>query len=98
MNPRQVRMVVATKHKLRYLKGTIDYGLRYDANRKVNLHGYVDSNWAGSALDRKSTSGCCFRIESGVISWFNRKQSCMALSISKPEYVAICSASCEATL
>ena len=36
--------------------GTIDYGLKYDANQKINLEGYVDSDWAGSAIDRKSTS------------------------------------------
>ena len=43
-----------------YLRGTVDYGLKYDANQKINLEGYVDSYWAGSAIDRKSTSGCCF--------------------------------------
>ena len=43
MDPRQVHLVAA-KHILRYLKGTIDYGLRYDANQKVNLQGYVDSD------------------------------------------------------
>ena len=72
MDPRQVHLVAA-KHILRYLKGTIDYGLRYYANQTVNLHGYVDSNWVGSALDRKSTSGCYFSMGSGVISWFSRK-------------------------
>ena len=35
-DPRQVHLVVA-KHILRYLKGTFDYGLRYDVNQKVNL-------------------------------------------------------------
>ena len=40
IDPRQVHLVAA-KHILRYLKGTIDYGLRYDANKKVNLQGYV---------------------------------------------------------
>ena len=33
---RQVHLVVA-KHILRYLKGTFDYGLRYDMNQKVKL-------------------------------------------------------------
>ena len=31
-------------------KGTVDYGLKYEANQKINLEGYVDSNWAGNAL------------------------------------------------
>ena len=64
-------------------------------NHKINLEGYVDSDWVGSAIDRKSTSGCCFSMGSGVISWFRRKQSCVELSIAEAEYVAAFSASCE---
>ena len=42
--------LIATKHILRYLKGTVDYGLKYEANQNINLEGYVDSDWASSAL------------------------------------------------
>ena len=77
-------------------RGTIDYGLKYNVNQKINLEVYVDSDWAGSAIDRKSTSRCCFSMGSGLISWFSRKQSCVALSTAEAEYVATCSASCEA--
>ena len=69
---RHVHLMVA-KHAVRYLKGTVDYGLKYEANQKINLEGYVDSYWAGSAIDRKRTLGCCFAMGSGVISWFSRK-------------------------
>ena len=50
--------LIAAKHILRYLRGTVYYGLRYEANQKINLEGYVDSDWAGSVIDRKRTSGC----------------------------------------
>ena len=93
-DPRSVNLTAA-KHILRYLKGTVDYGLKYDANQKINLEGYVDSDWAGSVIDRKSNSGCCFSMGSCVISRFSWKQSYVALSIDKAEYVAACSASCE---
>ena len=53
--------LIAAKHILRYLKGTADYGLKYYVNQKINLDGYVDSDWAGSSINRKSTSGCCFQ-------------------------------------
>ena len=79
-DPRHVHLIVA-KHILRYLKGTIDYGLKYEANQKINLEGYVDLDWEGSAIDRKSTSGCCFSMGSSVISWFSRKQSLEEISI-----------------
>ena len=71
-DPRHVHLIDA-KHILRYLKGTIDYGLKYEMNQKINLEGYVDLDWAGSSIDRKSTSGCFFSMGSGVISWFSRK-------------------------
>ena len=88
--------LIAAKHILRYLRGTVDYGLKYEANQNINLEGYVDSDWEGSAIDRKSTSGCCFSMGSGVISWFSRKQSYVALSTAKEYYVTACSTSCEA--
>ena len=46
---RHVHLIV-TKHAVRYLKVTVDYGLKYEVNQKINLEGYVDSDWAGSAL------------------------------------------------
>ena len=65
--PRHVHLTAA-KHILRYLKGTVDYGLKYDANQKINIEGYVDLDWEGSSIDRKSTSRCCFSMGSSVIS------------------------------
>ena len=62
-DPRHVHLITA-KHILRYLKGTADYGLKYEANQKINLEGYVDSYWAGGSIDRKITSGCCFSMRS----------------------------------
>ena len=94
-DPRNVHLIVA-KHILRYLKGTVDYGLKYKVNQNINLEGYVDSDWKGNAIDRKITSGCYFNMGSGVISWFSKKQSYVALSTAEAEYVAACSASCEA--
>ena len=43
-DPRHVHLIAA-KHILRYIKGTIDYGLKYEANQKINLEGYLDSYW-----------------------------------------------------
>ena len=87
--------LIDANHVLRYLKGTVYYGLKYDVNQMINLHGYVDSDWESSATDRKSTSGCCFSLGSDMISWFSRKQSSVALSTTEAEYIAVCSASCE---
>jgi hypothetical protein len=95
VEPRRVHLVDA-KHVMRYLKGTIDYGLSYDGDHDFTLRGYIDADWAGSVSDRKSTSGCCFSLGSTMISWQSRKQSSIALSTAEAEYIVACSASCEA--
>ncbi|XP_059068493.1 uncharacterized mitochondrial protein AtMg00810-like [Cryptomeria japonica] len=76
--PKQLH-IVAPKHILRYLRGTIGYGLKYK-EVDLNLYGYTNSDWAGSVVDRKSTSRCCFSLGSAMISWFSRKQSSVAQS------------------
>ena len=55
----------------------------------------MDFDWAGSAIDRKRTSGCCFSMGSSVVSWFSKKQSYVELSTTESKYVTPCSASCE---
>ena len=67
MEMRHVHLVAA-KNILRYLKGTVDYGLKYEVNQKINLQGYVDLDWAGSSIDKKSTLECFFSMVLGVIS------------------------------
>jgi hypothetical protein len=70
--PKHIHMV-AVKHILRYVRGTIAYGLRYTASGGVMLHGFTDSDWMGSIVDRKSTSGYCFNLGLTMISWSSRK-------------------------
>ena len=41
---RNVHLMVV-KHALRYMKGTVDYGLKYEANQNINLEGYEDLDW-----------------------------------------------------
>jgi hypothetical protein len=74
---------IAAKHVLRYIRGTLNYGLRYTASNDIQLHGFTDSDWAGSAEDMRSTSGVCFRLDSAMISWGSRKQKSIALSTTE---------------
>jgi hypothetical protein len=70
VEPRSVHWV-ETKHVLRYLKGMVDYCLDYERGGGVRLIGCTYSDWAGCIVDRKSTSGCCFKLGSEVVSWFS---------------------------
>lgn len=71
---------MAAKHALRYLHGTVGYGLRYTSSSDMTLVGYSDLDQAGSVEDRKSTSRCCFSFGSAMVSWFGRKQFAVSLS------------------
>ncbi|XP_059076124.1 uncharacterized mitochondrial protein AtMg00810-like [Cryptomeria japonica] len=93
--PKHVHLVAA-KHILRYLRGTVGYGLKYPLKSPITLESYSDADWAGSVKDRKSTSGFFFNLGSAVISWACRKQSSVALSTAEAEYIAASVASREA--
>jgi hypothetical protein len=95
VEPRHVHLVAA-KHVMRYLKGTMDYGLNYDGDHEFTLSGYTNAYWAGSVAERKKTSGCCFSLGLAMISWQSRKQSSIALITMETEYISACSASCKA--
>jgi hypothetical protein len=87
---------VVVNHVLRYVRGTIAYGLRYTSSGGVMIHGFTDSDWMGSTVDRKSTFGYCFSLGSTIISWSNRKQGSIAQSTVEEECIAANAASREA--
>jgi hypothetical protein len=84
------------KNVLRYLRGKYEYGLWYKQMDEVNLHGFTDADWAGIPMERKITSGGIFSIGSTIVSWYNRKQRSMALSLVEAEYMVVIQATCEA--
>ena len=87
---------VASKHMLRYLHGMVGYGMRYVSGGEVRLEEYTYYDSAGSGIESKSTSGCCFSLRSAMISWISRKQNFVALSTTKVEYITASVASREA--
>ena len=86
----------AVKRILRYLKGTVNFGLQYKQTAEHELVGYSDADWAGDLNDRKSTSGYVFILSGAAVSWKSSKQGCVALSTAEAEYMALASATQEA--
>ncbi|RVW21205.1 Retrovirus-related Pol polyprotein from transposon RE1 [Vitis vinifera] len=78
----------AAKRIVRYIKGTTNYGIKYSYCQNFKLHGYSDSDWAGSIDDMRSTTGFCFNFGSGIFSWSSKKQDVIAQSTAEAEYVA----------
>ena len=93
-DPRQEHMA-AMKHLLRYVAGTIDYGLAYTSNAELNLVGYSDSDMAGDVDDRKSTSGILYFLDGNPVAWQSQKQRVVALSSCEAEYIAGAAAACQ---
>jgi len=93
VEPHHIQWIVA-KNLLRYLRGTINYGLGYTV-RNLRLHGYTDVDWVGSVVERKSVSGCCFSLGSASISWMSRKKKSVDLSTAEAEYIVARMACCD---
>nr|GEU41051.1 ribonuclease H-like domain-containing protein [Tanacetum cinerariifolium] len=80
--------LVRVKMIFRYLKGQPKLGLWYPKDPPFELEAYTDSDYAGSSLDRKSTTGGCQFLVCRLISWQCKKQTVVVNSITKAEYVA----------
>lgn len=85
----------AAKRVLRYLKGTTDLGLVYRADLSP-LMGFVDSDWGGCEVDRRSQSDFVFMLGGCPVSWESRKQRKVALSSTEAEYMALTESAKEA--
>nr|GEW37484.1 hypothetical protein [Tanacetum cinerariifolium] len=81
----------AVKRIFRYLKGKPHLGLWYPKDSPFDLVAYLDSDYAGASLDRKSTTGGCQFLGCRLISWQCKKQTVVATSSTKAEYVAAAS-------
>ena len=91
------------KRLLRYIKGTMNYGLKFKANESDGLNengdelcGYSDANWAGDVDSRRSTSGYVFKVANCTVSWSSKKQASVTKSTTEAEYVALSQATQEA--
>ncbi|XP_050117705.1 secreted RxLR effector protein 161-like [Malus sylvestris] len=85
----------AAKRVLRYLKGTIDFGLFYKKRGNEDLIGYTDNDYAGDQDDRKSTSGYVFMLSSKAVSWSSKKQPVVTLTTIEAEFIAAASSACQ---
>lgn len=86
----------AAKRVLRYLRGTMDFGLWYKRGGAGELLVYTDSDFAGDFDSKKSTSGYVFLIDGAAVTWLSKKQPIVTLSTTEAEYVAASVCACQA--
>lgn len=76
------------KRVLRYIKGTVKLKLTYVRTQYTDrlISGYVDADWGGDELTRKSTTGYGFQLfDNCTITWKTKRQSCIATSSTEAE-------------
>ena len=79
----------AVKRILRYVAGTLDFGLHFTkAPGTARFAGYYDSDLAGDIDTSKSMSGTLFFLSNCLVSWQSIKQKVVALSSCEAEYIA----------
>lgn len=84
------------KRVLKYLKGTKDLKLALSSiKQNGTCHAYADANWAEDKHDRKSNTGYIVFVCGGAVSWCSKKQSCVALSSTEAEFMALSEAAKE---
>ena len=78
----------AAKATVRYLAGTIDYGIVYKGNGGLSVHGYCDADYAGDIETRRSKTGSLIVMNGGAIDWRSHLQTTVAVSSAESEFMA----------
>ncbi|GJX13739.1 ribonuclease H-like domain-containing protein [Tanacetum coccineum] len=76
----------ALKRILRYVRGTVDFGLQLYASATTSLVGYTDADWAGCPFTRMPTSGYCVFLGDNLLSWSAKRQHTLSRSNAEAEY------------
>jgi Reverse transcriptase (RNA-dependent DNA polymerase) len=82
----------AAKRVLRYIAGTLDFGLQFYKQSLLRIQAFSDSDWAGNLDDRRSTSGYYIYLGRNLVSWSSKKQPTVSKSSTEAEYrsLALC--------
>ncbi|GKA96098.1 ribonuclease H-like domain-containing protein [Tanacetum coccineum] len=71
---------------LRYVRGTLDYGLQLFSSSTTDLVAYSDVDWAGCPTTRRSTSGYCVFLGNNLLSLSSKRQPTLSRSSAEAEY------------
>ncbi|RVW83727.1 Retrovirus-related Pol polyprotein from transposon RE1 [Vitis vinifera] len=93
-DPREPHLQAAYK-VLHYLKGNLEKGILFKKNNTLALEAYTDADFAGSLVDRRSTTGYCTFLGGNLVTWRSKKQNVVARSFVESEFRAIAQGLCE---
>jgi hypothetical protein len=93
-SPKEVHLQAAHR-VLQYLKGTPGKGILFKRNGGLVLEAYTDADYAGSIVDRRSTSRYCTFLGGNLVKWRSKKQNVVARSSAEAEFQAMAQGVCE---
>ena len=93
-NPKDSHLQVVY-HIIHYLKGTSSKGLLFKWGMELYLEAYTNADYAGSVLDRRSTSRYCTFLGGNLVTWWSKKQPVVTRSSAKAEFWAMAQGICE---
>ncbi|GKC38531.1 ribonuclease H-like domain-containing protein [Tanacetum coccineum] len=82
----------ALKRILRYVRGTLDYGLQLFSSSTTSLVAYSNADWVGCPTTRRSTSGYCVFLGNNLLSWSAKRQPTLSRSSAEAEYRGVVNA------
>jgi hypothetical protein len=97
MHTPQVPHLTALKRILRYLRGSIDYGLLLQPSSTLKLVVYTGADWAGCPNTCRSTSGYVVFLGANLVSWAAKRQPVISRSSAEAEYRVVANGVAEAS-
>ncbi|GKC03232.1 retrovirus-related pol polyprotein from transposon RE1, partial [Tanacetum coccineum] len=85
----------SVKRILRYVKGTISFGLTFSRPHTNTIIGYSDADWARCLDTRRSTYGYSIYLGGNLVSWSAKKQPTVSRSSCESEYRAMANTAAE---
>jgi hypothetical protein len=80
--PREPHLT-AMKRILRYLRGTLDFGLlRHSLTTDLV---YIDADWIGFPDTRRSTTGYVVFLGDSLVSWYSKRQPVVSRSSAEAD-------------
>lgn len=78
-----------------YLKNTVGQCIEYTNQGHNKIEAFADADWAGSKVDRRSTTGFCVLMGGNLISWKSKKQNVVSRSSAESKYRSMANTVCE---
>ncbi|XP_058759290.1 secreted RxLR effector protein 161-like [Vicia villosa] len=100
MSEPRVSHMKAARRTLRYLKGSIEYGIQFRRNyedKEAIITCFSDADWCGDKEDQRCTTDeYFFQVFGAPVSWCSKKNPVVALSSCEDEYIAGSYNACQA--